>query len=588
MAGSVPFKWPVLLPAVTEIGQAFSTPLLSSPKSLVPFTKDATDFLNVLNSLDLVPHGTEETEPPASLPSSTPTRPELQKPSLTTVQAGEPSADPPRPRSAKPLPTFDQPDRILSVGTTNISPIPITIAHAAIGESLPATLQLGLPSNFASQSTEQPNEISPKPTPLSQISTADYNQSPRTTPNKNSAIEPRKSAADLLGATDSDLIMSNAAAWVNGKKAEVSDLLPESTRSQTTHDPGESDPRSNLRLKPQEPQSEGSVALSPVASLPIGTLFPPTINAPLPPAPTPQPDSRSTAREDRASSLPGNQLVAKLSQPSLGQPAFTAFEARLTPRSGPSKPLGDVSPSQTTTATAIVPATEPHSDTRFQNPEPQAQPLKTEIDSPQPKSGATVQPTAFETKPDRTLEAVPIAARPLTARRQELQERQVTTTQTQMPQGQTVGRPQVFQQSKPDAHVVRASSPDLAEPPAPQTGPARDISFRVGDSGADYVNVKVTDRAGQLHVAVQSADSAVAQTLQSGVKELANRLETSGFHTETLVPGRTQATPDSQQNSAFQDFQQNRRAPEQEQRAQKKRRSGEDATFTLTPNQENQ
>ncbi len=126
--------------------------------------------------------------------------------------------------------------------------------------------------------------------------------------------------------------------------------------------------------------------------------------------------------------------------------------------------------------------------------------------------------------------------------------------------------------------------PDLA---APRTEPARDISFRIASAQNDAVDVKLVDRAGQIHVAVRSADPVLTQSLQANVTDLASKLDKAGFQTETMIPNRSEPVQQPQQNQSFQNFQQDRRAPQQELPSRKKRTAAPTSTFTLNPIQEN-
>ena len=76
----------------------------------------------------------------------------------------------------------------------------------------------------------------------------------------------------------------------------------------------------------------------------------------------------------------------------------------------------------------------------------------------------------------------------------------------------------------------------LARPAAPTASPVRDISLRVAADGAEKIELRVTDRAGEVRVAVRSADPDLAGSLRDHLPELVDRLERSGFETETWRP----------------------------------------------------
>ena len=57
----------------------------------------------------------------------------------------------------------------------------------------------------------------------------------------------------------------------------------------------------------------------------------------------------------------------------------------------------------------------------------------------------------------------------------------------------------------------------------------------VGDNN-NRVDVRLTDRGGELHVSVKSADVNLAQNLQDHMPELTSRLEQQKFQTEVWMP----------------------------------------------------
>lgn len=119
--------------------------------------------------------------------------------------------------------------------------------------------------------------------------------------------------------------------------------------------------------------------------------------------------------------------------------------------------------------------------------------------------------------------------------------------------------------------LTAGTQQDVPESAAPRTEPARDISFRMGSGSANAVDIKLTERAGQIRVAVHSADPALTRSLQANVTELAGKLEKSGFHAETFLPNGAQASREAQANPNFQDSSKDRRAPHYEPQRQKKR-----------------
>jgi hypothetical protein len=97
-------------------------------------------------------------------------------------------------------------------------------------------------------------------------------------------------------------------------------------------------------------------------------------------------------------------------------------------------------------------------------------------------------------------------------------------------------------QAAPSAPAPRPAQP--AGPPqrgeaeaARPAAPARVISLRVSDAGQERVELHVTERAGEVHVAVRTADVNLASSLRENLSDLVQRLEHTGFHAETWRPG---------------------------------------------------
>ncbi len=103
----------------------------------------------------------------------------------------------------------------------------------------------------------------------------------------------------------------------------------------------------------------------------------------------------------------------------------------------------------------------------------------------------------------------------------------------------------------PVAHVVEV--PPIVPRPSQ---PVHDVTLSL-TSDNQRVDVKLIDRAGELHVAVQSADPVLNSDLRASVHDLIGGLEKSGFHTETWQPGDTprhnlDATPPVTRNTGEQ------------------------------------
>jgi hypothetical protein len=104
-----------------------------------------------------------------------------------------------------------------------------------------------------------------------------------------------------------------------------------------------------------------------------------------------------------------------------------------------------------------------------------------------------------------------------------------------------------------DVAAPRAESNMPAPPPAAQPAPGTqlqqtdeaattkalltDISFQVGQAQGQKVEVRVTEQAGELRVAVRTGDSEVAQGLRQGLSDLTTKLTENGYRAETWRPG---------------------------------------------------
>jgi hypothetical protein len=89
-----------------------------------------------------------------------------------------------------------------------------------------------------------------------------------------------------------------------------------------------------------------------------------------------------------------------------------------------------------------------------------------------------------------------------------------------------------------EPHRTPASAPE----PAPAVSPARDIRLQV-TGGERRVDVRLTERAGQVQVSVRTPDSQLAGALRDDLPSLSARLEQSGFRAETWHPAGARTEP---------------------------------------------
>ncbi len=91
------------------------------------------------------------------------------------------------------------------------------------------------------------------------------------------------------------------------------------------------------------------------------------------------------------------------------------------------------------------------------------------------------------------------------------------------------------------AESLRTSEPAAAATsPTPAT-PLQSITIRVAPPEAPAVDLHVSERAGEIHVAVRTPDAALQTSLRQDLGTLTNSLERAGYRAETYVPRETQA-----------------------------------------------
>lgn len=99
--------------------------------------------------------------------------------------------------------------------------------------------------------------------------------------------------------------------------------------------------------------------------------------------------------------------------------------------------------------------------------------------------------------------------------------------------------------------------------PGSRLSTTREISMRIAGAESPSVDVKMVDRGGSIRVAVRTPNAALAQSLQSDLADLVQRLEHKGFQTEAWTPheilrvgnpgGLLQNTSDSTKNGYSED-----------------------------------
>jgi hypothetical protein len=109
--------------------------------------------------------------------------------------------------------------------------------------------------------------------------------------------------------------------------------------------------------------------------------------------------------------------------------------------------------------------------------------------------------------------------------------------------------PDTKHESEPTTQPLDARPEAAALPEAgvmSKSEPVRDLSIRIGDNPGNQVDVKIQERAGEVHVSVLSSSPTLTSDLRQQVGDLVGKLDRAGYHAETFKP--TSSTP-SQQTS---------------------------------------
>jgi hypothetical protein len=91
--------------------------------------------------------------------------------------------------------------------------------------------------------------------------------------------------------------------------------------------------------------------------------------------------------------------------------------------------------------------------------------------------------------------------------------------------------------SQPVTDVPRAEmpTPKMEEQPK-AVEPLKSLSIQLPRSNSDRVEVRLTQQANEVHVAVRTADTALANGLREGLSDLVGQLQQTGFRTDTWRP----------------------------------------------------
>ena len=333
--------------------------------------------------------------------------------------------------------------------------------------------------------------------------------------------------------------------------------------------PGTSNPKQAAQAPCKQPRSATDApmaAVTPALTMPAAptAVTPPTD----PKSNVPAPAKPLTATQDSTASFVTLPLAKNSAE------AKVAFTAILTPAKDVPAPSPSVaSPTVPQPAARIATAT---------NPQPQAAtasqvmaaPVSTaqaggnaqpdgdasahqESDSPETPARPTVRATAAKIKPDVQPDdnALPQAAAATPGVRQMVAVPSFTSSPTDPTRTSPAATPY-----NTTAEAVRTTESNLAAAPPLRTGAAQEISIRIAPPDSPAVDLRVVERAGQVHVDVRTTDAAMQTSLRQDLGTLTNSLERAGYHTETFAPPSTlgRAVSSAQTGNHQQDPSQNR------------------------------
>ncbi len=90
------------------------------------------------------------------------------------------------------------------------------------------------------------------------------------------------------------------------------------------------------------------------------------------------------------------------------------------------------------------------------------------------------------------------------------------------------------------AQALRTADVDVPGVPIPKAGAVHSIALKIAQPDAPSVELHVTERAGEIHVAVKTQDAGLQTSLRQDLGTLSNSLERAGYRTQTYVPCEAQ------------------------------------------------
>ena len=252
-----------------------------------------------------------------------------------------------------------------------------------------------------------------------------------------------------------------------------------------------------------------------------------------------------------SSKLPfGATVVPAASKPAA--PAPLAFSMRIIPAAEPVTPASSSNPAPEAAQPEPTPATPQETLAIDPQPQPEAAPEpNSETSKPSAAPGATEVETKVRQDAQAHADAVPaVAAAATTTDGSDDFARQMPAAIANVTPVPTGAKTQV-PPAPSAAQALRTSEPASPSAPAQPAAAVKEIAVRIATPQAPAVDVHLTERAGQLHVAVRTADGGLQTSLRQDLGSLVNSLERSGYRAEAFTPreGSLAAAASAQTNS---------------------------------------
>ena len=107
--------------------------------------------------------------------------------------------------------------------------------------------------------------------------------------------------------------------------------------------------------------------------------------------------------------------------------------------------------------------------------------------------------------------------------------------------------------SPPQRNAAPQPSASVREPVPPEKSaaqPLRSVSLEFTPDGSKDVRVRLSERAGEVHVSLHSTDPSTTKSLRDGVTDLASVLANAGYDAQTWTSGRQRQDNPQQENPA--------------------------------------